>query len=157
MKKFIIFCLVLAILSLASTAAAQEKVCTCKKATKDQIPYGGNVLEELASIRLRRLTGTLVFPNGKPLENGVVEIFKVKKEDRDRGASEISAYNTRLAACWTGKDGKFCFPNIKSGTYVIRAGTGSPNGFNYVFLKVFLEKDNLSVSDEIKLFPSLAM
>src|SRR6185295_421630 len=79
--------------------------------------------------------------NDSPVADAVVEIYQITPEDEKLSAREIIRRRERLAACVTAKDGRFCFSELPSGNYVVRAGTSSANaGMNDIYLKVRLDR-----------------
>jgi hypothetical protein len=93
--------------------------CKCQRPGQtDTTRWGGNeVIVVVDEKSHRELRGKVVAPYDQLLENAFVEIFDkpeylLAPGDNSRGNSE----QKRLAVCRTGRDGKFCFRNLPSGT-----------------------------------------
>ncbi len=75
--------------------------------------------------RVQNIRGRILFPNyitntTKPADNVIAELYKyVSGVD----AFRIPDEQPKLASCITGPDGRFCFPGIPAGKYVVRIGT----------------------------------
>ena len=121
----------LAILVLISLAAFQgKKGCKCAPAASDETTrWGGNhwiVYKEDGTYK--SISGNVVMQIGGSLDDALVEIFdkpdyllcEWKPTNPHRCTSNPPADQTRVAACKTGKDGRFCFTNIPAGKYELR-------------------------------------
>ena len=116
--------------------------CACHKPEKgDTTRYGGNMMIIVPLEKsYRELRGTVKLSEGEVLENALVEIF----DNADyliretNGHLEPAPHQTRLAACVTGPDGKFCFRHLPSGTYELRSSI--KNGWNVTHIHVTVDK-----------------
>ena len=105
----------------------------CRKAEDNEKPHGANELIELKEQKVQGLFGTILFPN-EPAEDIVVEVYRWPKRPYTETVQQ-----QRLAACVTGADGKFSFPEIKPGRYLVQAGRRERFGVNIAFLVVDLK------------------
>ena len=106
----------------------------CRKAEDNEIPHGANELIELKEQKVQGLFGTILFPTGEPAEDIVVEVYRWSKKPYTETVQQ-----QRLAACVTGADGKFSFPELKPGSYLLQAGRRERFGVNIAFLVVDLK------------------
>ncbi len=107
---------------------------------------GGNemiVVKEKSSFR--KLEGIVEMSGDRPLENALVEVFDRPDYllDTSHARSEGPPEQKRLAACLTAKDGKFCFRNLPTGKYELRASIGS--GWNVTHIYVVLDRHSKEV------------
>lgn len=116
--------------------------CSCQKALENDRPHGANEDIEYLRKTLTRIRGRVVYYNNdKPADDIVVEVYKVANEDKSLRPHKIALRGGRFAACVTGSDGAFSFPDLPSGSYVLRAGTRSGNaGMNEVYMKVIVDR-----------------
>jgi hypothetical protein len=128
MKSF----LVLAILILFGAQSSDRK-CSCQAALESDQPHGANELIEYSAKTVKRIQGTVLDPNGAPINEAVVEVYKYS------GGEKIFGSKERQAACLMDRNGSFCFTGLPSGRYLLRIGTRKPEGFNEVFVKVKLD------------------
>jgi hypothetical protein len=71
----------------------------------------------------------------------VVEIYNINEADKSLRPREIALRRERRTACVTTQGGSFCFPDLPSGTYILRAGTRSSSaGMNEVYMKVTVDR-----------------
>ena len=76
----------------------------CKKANPEDVPQGANELIELSTQKITHVSGTVLFPDGIPAGDIVVEVHTYSENlERQRESA-------RITACITGDDGKFSFP-----------------------------------------------
>jgi hypothetical protein len=114
--------------------------CGCVPASDDATTrWGGNesVLVKEEKV-FRRISGTVTFQDNDPASGALVEVYthpeylllnyheskKNKKEQR------------RVAACITGKDGKFGFGFIEGGKYEVRVSQGSGINVTRIYVEV---------------------
>jgi hypothetical protein len=125
------------------TAAPSMSVdCACRKPEKgDQTRWGGNMMIVVPLDKsYRELRGTVTMFEGEVVENALVEIFDnadylIHETD---GHLQQAPHQTRLAACVTGPDGKFCFRDLPSGTYELRSSIKA--GWNVTHVHVTVNK-----------------
>jgi hypothetical protein len=128
MKKLVL----LLILISPVVAPSSGKGCKCASATGETTRWGGN------EIIVVKPGGTYGFISGKvrmmiaeePMEDALVEVFDKpdyllcdwtpEAGNPNKCSTDPPADQRRIAACVTGKDGKFCFDNIPSGKYELR-------------------------------------
>jgi hypothetical protein len=108
----------------------------CRKAEDNEKPHGANELIELKEQKVQGLFGTILFPN-EPAEDIVVEVYRWPKRPYTETVQQ-----QRLAACVTGADGKFSFPEIKPGRYLVQAGVRERFGVNITYLVVDLKANS---------------
>jgi hypothetical protein len=80
-----------------------------------------------ARARYRKLAG-IVLLFDQPAENVLVELFPVSKQ--------FSAQRTRVAACVTASDGRYCFSRVLKGKYELRASKDGGFEITHVFVSV---------------------
>jgi hypothetical protein len=115
--------------------------CSCQKALEHDLPHGANEDIEYSDRTVKRIQGRVVFHDESPVEDVVVEVYQITREDKTLRPREIVRRRERRAACVTQKDGRFCFADLPSGRYLVRAGTRSASaGMNEVFLRVNLDR-----------------
>lgn len=116
--------------------------CTCQTAREHEQPHGANVYVEYSEKTVKSITGRVVYyHDASPAHDVVVEVYEITPEDKKRNLREIALQRERRAACVTSKDGSFCFVDLPSGRYAVRAGTNSANaGMNEVYIKVNLDR-----------------
>lgn len=134
--------LLTSILLLLAAGSLSERRCPCEKALERDLPHGANETIEYTGKTVKKITGRVTFwHDGEPAEDVVVEIYEIAQTDKKLTSHEIISRRRRRAACVTLKDGSFCFPDLPSGRYLIRAGARSANaGMNEVFVKVKLDR-----------------
>jgi hypothetical protein len=112
--------------------------CPCTKAMEDDLPHGGNMVVEFRSGNMKRITGRVFDPAGASLSDVVVEVYDLPNTGAD--AYHFVREHTRRTACITGADGSFCFSDLPSGKYLLRAGTRSQRDMNEVYMKVIVDR-----------------
>lgn len=119
-----------------------KQVCTCQKAIEDDVPHGANEDIEYTEKSVRKLYGKVTWYGGtEPFNDAVVEIYAVADADKNLKSRDITNQRVRQDACITTSDGSFCFPDLPSGRYVLRAGTrDSSGGMNEVYIRVTLDR-----------------
>jgi hypothetical protein len=137
MNKLILPALAILILTVPS-----GRICSCRIASGDDIPHGANEDIEYAERTVKNISGLVRYALVEgTIGDVVVEIYDVAYVDRKLRPRQIVGLRTRRAACVTATDGKFCFPNLPSGKYVLRAGTRSFNGgMNEVYMRVNVDR-----------------
>ena len=109
----------------------------CQKASKDDVPHGANMTVELAEQTVSRLFGTVLFPNREPAGDSVIELYRrVGKQSFQETMKQV-----RLTACLTANNGKFSFPQLQPGRYLLRVGARKPAGINELYVPVILKSD----------------
>ena len=136
MSKWLLF----GILLLLVTTYSSDQSCSCQKASADDLPHGANEIIELSETTVKRVHGRVVNPIDEPVEAAVVEIYEIAPADNKVESYKLVEKRQRKTACITSEDGSFCFPDLPSGQYVIRAGTGRSAGMNEVFMKVKVDR-----------------
>jgi hypothetical protein len=134
--------LVLSLLVLAVLATPSGRTCSCRVASEDDVPHGANEDIEYNERTVKSISGTVTYQLVEgTIGDVVVEIYDVADTDRRLRSRTIVGYRARTAACVTASDGTFCFPNLRSGRYVLRAGIRSSNGgMNEVYMRVNLDR-----------------
>ena len=134
--------LVLSIIIVAISAGSSSRLCSCQKALEDDLPHGANIDIEYSEKTVKKIKGRVVYYyDDEPAEDVVVEIYDVIDEDKALMSRDIAIRRERRAACVTAKDGSFCFPDLPSGRYVLRAGARSSSaGMNEVYMKVTVDR-----------------
>ncbi len=125
------------LLAVNSFSAIPES--RCRPASDEDFPHGANILVIYKERTVRKIKGQINFLDG-PANDVVVEIFEVTDSESDLEPHELASSKGRRAACVTAKNGRFRFPDLSSGRYVLRAGTRKPDGFNYVHISITINK-----------------
>lgn len=73
--------------------------------------------------------------NGKPLGGVLVEVFD-KPDWIRRGLPASDTEQKRVAACRTGRNGKFCFKRLPPGKYALRLGKGKAWNVMHIYVEV---------------------
>jgi hypothetical protein len=128
-------------LLISLLAAPAGRTCSCSEASGRDVPYGANEYIEQKEATVKRVLGKVTLAYGEqPVQDAVVEVYAVPDVDRHLEAYKIAGKHPRRAACVTGADGSFCFPDLPSGLYVLRAGAGRPSGTNEVYMRVVVDR-----------------
>ena len=138
MSKLLLSSIVLALI-MGSLPARR---CTCQKAREHEQPHGANESVEYVGKTVKAIRGRVVYyHDDSPADDVVVEVYEITPEDVKLNLHEIVLRRARRAGCVTSKDGSFCFVDLPSGRYAVRAGTNSANaGMNEVYIKVNLDR-----------------
>jgi hypothetical protein len=78
-----------------------------------------------------------LFPIGEPAKDIVVEVYRWANKPYTETVQQH-----RLAACVTGPDGKFSFPDVKPGMYLVQAGRREGFGVNITYVVVNLKANS---------------
>ncbi len=116
--------------------AQQNNKCVCQMEPNES-PVLGNVDTGLMKGgRFRILHGRVLYPNGEPVENAIVEVFTYPKGiDNQYLRAHLLNSRDRKTACMTGENGRFCFTGLSSGKYLLRIGTRRPDqGFSAILI-----------------------
>jgi hypothetical protein len=119
-------------LLVAFTACLPE----CKKAQPEDVPHGANMLIEFKQQKVTHVSGTVLQPNGEPAGDIVIEVY----HHSGKLESSATVQPPRLKACVTGDDGKFSFPELKSGQYVLRIGTRESIGVQKMLVPLIVKR-----------------
>ena len=130
------------IVLLLLVGSLPARPCSCQKALAHDLPHGANEDIEYSERTVKGIQGRVVyFHDASPAEDVVVEVYQITREDKKLTPREIVLHRERRAACVTSKDGRFCFADLPSGRYLVRAGPRSASaGMNEVFMKVNLDR-----------------
>jgi hypothetical protein len=130
-------------------ASVEVSLAQCRKAHDDEISHGANELVQLRSRTVSHVHGTVRFPRDEPAKDIVVEIFRFEGDEHEYGDLRKAMEHKRVAACVTGNDGKFDFPGLKPGKYLLRAGIIRSGGINETEMVVVIKsgagKDELNI------------
>ena len=127
--------------SLLAPMSSMPVDCTCHKPAKgDKTRYGGNMMIVVPVEKTyRELHGTVQMNDDQVLENALVEIFDNPDYLLNSNPNAVKQpRQTRLAACVTGPDGKFCFRHLPTGKYELRSSIR--NGWNVTHVIVAVNK-----------------
>lgn len=123
------------LIGLIQASAAQ-----CREAKESEIPHGANELIQLKSRTVPRVYGTVLWPTGEAAKKIVVEIFHFDGSEDDYRDLNTAIEQPRTTACVTGDDGRFSFPGLKPGKYLLRAGTSDEAGVNETYIVLVVER-----------------
>jgi hypothetical protein len=105
----------------------------CKRAHKDDTPHGANEIIELDEQEVNDLRGYVFFGDkDRPSKDMVVDVYRFNPNYTYEDVQKATAQNT-VAACVTRSDGKFSFPDLEDGRYLLHVGTLDPGGLNEVY------------------------
>src|SRR5271163_1400218 len=116
--------------------------CGCHNASADETTRsGGNIfIVEVEKAPRRTIAGTVsIGGDSGPLENALVEIFDNPNYLLDESNGHKNPKQKRIAACVTGKDGKFCF-SLPDGKYELRASLSVGINVTHIYVVVDLRK-----------------
>jgi hypothetical protein len=125
------------LLAVALMISSHPGNCKCSAPGPGETTHqGGNEIVTFKETRTyKSVRGVLRDVNGEPLAGVLVEVF-------DHPEWIISNYpasrvaQQRIAACKTGPDGTFCFQNIPSGKYELRASKDAAWNPSHVYILV---------------------
>lgn len=138
-----IVCCVLAALS-------QPLHARCRHASNDDVPYGANefILQD-GTEEVGQVFGVVLDPSGAQ-RHAVVEVYKYDGGENSTDAMK-ALEDQRIAACITGDDGKFAFPDLPPGRYLLRIGLSDTGGMNEDHLIVRVVRGGTRKKLEIRL------
>ena len=131
---------ILSLLIFALLAFPSQRDCSCRKALDSDRPNGANEVVEYRGRTVKRIAGRIFEPNDTPAADVVVELYDLSGVDHNLGCYEIVGLHPRRLACVTDSNGAFCFSDLPSGKYLLRAGTRTPNGMNEVYARVTVDR-----------------
>ena len=135
-----LFGVLICLAGLLQLAGAQ-----CKKPKDEDRPHGANEPVLVAGRKVGRIYGRALFPDDASKEGWVrardvvVEIYNYGGDGTREDVSKVVREQKRVAACLTGGDGKFSFPDLKPGMYLLRAGTRAPGRYNEIQIILLLD------------------
>jgi hypothetical protein len=123
----------LVFLGIAPVAA---RSCTCQRPDKDdQTRWGGNeMIVQAPEKRYREIRGVIKSADDNPTAEVLVEIFDEPAYLLDQSAGRKQPKQKRLRACVTSDDGSFCFRNLPSGKYELRASLSQGWDVTHVYV-----------------------
>jgi uncharacterized GH25 family protein len=118
---------------------SQQPKCHCQLAQADDRAHGANQTIVLSHKTVKRISGRVLYQDGTPVSQAVVEVYENADSDK------VDAYRTtrtkeRRAACLADESGRFCFRDLPSGRYLVRAGTRTSAGMQEIIVKVTLDR-----------------
>ena len=114
--------------------------CSCAQALDSDMPHGANQNVEIRGPVVKNLRGMVVYPNDDVAKDIVVELYDLSDDRADIPIDEVVGWRARRAACVTSTDGTFCFSDLPSGKYLLRAGTREPDGMNELYMRVTVDR-----------------
>ena len=126
-------------------------MCECKPATSEETTrWGGNHwIADRQRGTYQSINGRVVrLVDKKKMDDALVEVFdhpdyllcEWEKFNPNKCTTEAPSEQHRIAACKTGKDGKFCFSDIATGSYELRVSRDGQ--WNVVHLYVVVDPNN---------------
>jgi hypothetical protein len=106
--------------------------CDCKKVPTNEISHGANEFILLSELKVNRIAGRTLLPDGEAVNEAIVEVFNYSSSSTDYKDVDSALRNKRRAACMTGENGAFCFNKLPPGRYLLRAGTRKSAGINQI-------------------------
>lgn len=136
----------LILFAVCLVASMHAGKCDCRAvASNETTRVGGNewVVYREPGVK-RRIQGVVSMPLKELHEDLLVELFdkpdyllcEWKPDNPDRCTTRPPDDQRRLAACRTGKDGKFCFDNLPAGTYELRISKSQEWSPTHVYVVV---------------------
>jgi hypothetical protein len=134
--------IILSMIIVAMSTGSWSRPCACQKALEDDLPHGANEDIEYREKTVKKIQGQVLYrDDDEAVDDVVVEIYDINETDKNLTPSDIALRRERQAACVTPKDGSFCFPDLPSGRYILRAGTRSSSaGMNEAYMKVTVDR-----------------
>ena len=138
---------IFSLLLLAGSSYGQA--CKCVPGDTDEITLWGlhaNVVIDQVD-HVKSFRG--VVSKGEPLSRTLVEVFsdgEVIAMDNSPDVSARKKNQIRLASCWTGEDGEFCFDYLPTGTYELRI---SKAGFETISFIIDYNPNDNSLTDKL--------
>ena len=134
------------LLLLAGVSYGQD--CNCVSGNTDEITLWGLhvniVIDRVDNVKSFRG----VVSNGEPLKRTLVEVFSDGEIIAMENTPDVSARKKnqiKLASCWTGEDGEFCFDYLDPGTYELRV---SKEGFETISFIINYDPRNNRLTDK---------
>lgn len=109
--------------------------CRCRRPERgDQTRWGGNeVIVEAPEKHFRRMAGVIKLGDSGPVAGVLVEVFDNPGYLLDQSRAGSPPKQTRLRACVTSEDGSFCFRDVRSGSYELRASLSAGVDVTHVY------------------------
>ena len=124
--------------------------CRCSSAPDEVTRWGGNHwIAYKQPGTYKTVSGKVVTSiSDKAIEDALVEVFdnpayllcEWKENNRDKCTMTPAAQQRRVAACATGKDGRFCFRNIPAGEYELRVSKDGSWNVIHAYIVVDLNR-----------------
>jgi hypothetical protein len=112
--------------------------CSCTKASEDDLPHGANMVVEYRGRTMKQIAGRVFDPAGASLSDVVVELYDIPNMQVE--GYDFVRDHSRRTACVTATDGSFCFSDLPSGKYLLRAGTRSQRDMNELYMKITVDR-----------------
>jgi hypothetical protein len=124
--------------SISLTAPVNPDECACRRPEKgDTTRRGGNMLVvQISKGKYRQLSGMVNLQGNGPRGGVLVEVFDNPGYLLDQSTVATRPDQKRLKACVTGADGRFCFRNLPSGEYELRASLDQGMDVTHVYVIV---------------------
>jgi protocatechuate 3,4-dioxygenase beta subunit len=106
--------------------------CDCKTVPTNETSHGANEFILLSELKVNRIAGRVLLPDGEPENEAIVEVFNYSSSSTDYKDVDSALNSERRAACMTGENGAFCFNKLPPGSYLLRAGTRKSAGINQI-------------------------
>ena len=135
--------LAILIILFASGTSSWSSNCRCRVAS-DEHPVLGNVAARANGGTVRVVRGKVVYPNGKPVNDAIVEVFDnfLRTADWQTGDYSQIENRQRKLACLTNRNGMFCIPRLPPGRYLLRIGMrGTDQGISAVRMFVTVKRN----------------
>jgi hypothetical protein len=142
---------------LLASANASLSQCHCRVAS-DEHPVLGNVAARANGGAVRVVRGKVVYPNGEPAPDAIVEVFDSLSQTSEWQTYDYSQIETRRrkVACVTDRNGMFCIPRLAPGRYLLRVGVRGPDrGISAVRVFVTVKRNGRANLPQIYLAQSI--
>jgi hypothetical protein len=130
----------LSIAFLVSVSSLALGDCKCGRVQKGETTHwGGNMRIEIEQKNHVKILRGVVEHGETPIQGALVEVFantEYHLREPSNGTQE-KPKQSRVVACRTGADGKFCFRNLASGKYELRSSVDS--GWDVTFVNVVVD------------------
>ena len=131
----------------------------CAQPKDEDSPHGAKEFVLVEGRVVGRIYGRTLFPDDKAKDGWrrakdiVVEVYSYSGDGTREHVSKVVREQKRVAACLTGGDGKFSFPDLKPGMYLFRAGTRAPGRYDEIRVILLLDPERRGTPELTILIP----
>jgi hypothetical protein len=139
------------LLTICLTTFAQD----CKSPSEESptASIGANEVVQFSDVKtVRVLVGKVLDANDSPIENVIVDVFKVGKLTTTSEGGDLIYDKIPVKSYRVDRNGSFCIGNMPDGEYVLRFGT-DVFAFKHTLIKVRKKRSGSRKPIEINLTP----